>query len=172
LKKNTGWNSKAGINLAKRQIIVLHNTNCGATFLSYTRISNEQIVMSVVPNPVITNDGVDPMKKLLPVKLLTITVLTAALTVGCASFGNGGSGGASKASPEATAAIANAGGAIKAAKANNWIWRDTEKFLKQAKEAAGKGENDAAIKLANKAKFQAEAAVIQYNREKNNPRGL
>ncbi len=112
------------------------------------------------------------MKKRLPVKLLTTTVLTAVLTVGCASSGNGGSGGASKASPEATAAIADAGDAIKAAKANNWIWRDTEKFLKQAQEAADKGENDTAVKLANKARFQAEAAVIQYNHEKNNPRGL
>jgi len=112
------------------------------------------------------------MKKRLPVKLLTITVLSAALTVGCASSGNGGSGGAAKASPEATAAIMNAGDAIKTAKANNWIWRDTEKFLKQAQEAADKGDNGAAIKLADKAKFQAEAAVIQYNHEKNNPRGL
>jgi hypothetical protein len=112
------------------------------------------------------------MKKRLPVKLLTITVLSAALTVGCASSGNGGSGGAAKASPEATAAIMNASDAIKAAKANDWIWRDTEAFLKQAQEAADKGENDTAIKLANKARFQAEAAVIQYNHEMNNPRGL
>jgi len=112
------------------------------------------------------------MKKRLPVKLLTITVLSAVLTVGCASSGNGGSGGASKASPEATAAIADAGDAIKAAKANSWIWRDTEKFLKQAQEAAVKGENGAAIKLADKAKFEAEAAVIQFNHENNNPRGL
>jgi hypothetical protein len=112
------------------------------------------------------------MKKRLPVKLLTITVLTAVLTVGCASSGNGGSDGASKASPEATAAIKDAGDAMKAAQANNWIWRDTGKFLKQAQEAADKGENNAAIQLANKARFQAEAAVIQYNHEKNNPRGL
>jgi hypothetical protein len=112
------------------------------------------------------------MKKRLPVKLLTITVLSAALTVGCASSGNGGSGGAAKASPEAVAAIKNAGDAITAAKANDWIWRDTEKFLKQAQEAADKGDNGAAIKLADKARFEAEAAVIQYNHEKNNPRGL
>ena len=112
------------------------------------------------------------MKKRLPVKLLTITVLSAVLTVGCASSGNGGSDSASKASPEATAAIADAGDAIKAAKANSWIWRDTEKFLKQAQEAADKGENGAAIKLADKAKFEAEAAVIQFNHENNNPRGL
>ena len=112
------------------------------------------------------------MKKRLPVKLLTITVLSAALTVGCASSGNGGSGGATKASPEATAAIMNASDAIKAAKANNWIWRDTEKFLSEAQAAADKGDNGTAIKLANKARSQAESAVAQYNHEKNNPRGL
>ena len=38
--------------------------------------------------------------------------------------------------------------------------------------AADAGDNTTAIKLANKAKYQAEAAVIQYNHEKNNPRGL
>jgi hypothetical protein len=113
------------------------------------------------------------MKKRLPVKLLTITALSIVLTIGCAQTQNkADSGGASKASPEATAAIKDASDAIKVAKGNNWIWRDTEKFLKQAKEAAGKGDNGAAIKLADKAKFEAEAAVIQYNHEKNNPRGF
>ena len=113
------------------------------------------------------------MKKCLPVKLLTITILSAALTIGCAQTPDkGDSGGASKASPEAIAAIKNAGDAIKVAKGNNWIWRDTGKFLKQAQAAADKGENSAAIKLANKARFQAEAAVIQYNHEKKTPRGL
>ena len=81
-------------------------------------------------------------------------------------------GTGSKASPAASEAIANATGAIKKAKANNWIWRDTGKFLKQAQAAADKGDTSAAIKLANKAKFQAEAAVNQYNYETANPRGL
>ena len=113
------------------------------------------------------------MKKRLPVKLLIITVLSTLLTIGCAQTQDkGDSGGASKASPEATAAIKDANDAIKVAKGNNWIWRDTEKFLKQAKAAADKGDNGAAIKLADKAKFQAEAAVIQYNHEKKNPRGF
>ncbi len=78
----------------------------------------------------------------------------------------------SMASPAATAAITNAGIAIKAAKANNWIWRDTEKFLKEAQAAAAKGDNDTAVKLADKAKFQAEGAVEQYNYETANPRSL
>jgi hypothetical protein len=78
----------------------------------------------------------------------------------------------SKANPAAMAAIGNAGDAIKAAKANNWIWVNTEDFLKQAQEAADKGDNDTAISLAGKAQFEAEAAVIQYNHETANPRGL
>jgi len=113
------------------------------------------------------------MKKCLPVRLLTITALSAALTVGCAATQNkGNSGNATKASPQAMAAIKDASAAINNAKGNHWIWRDTGKFLKQARAAADKGENDTAIKLAGKARFQAEAAVIQYNHEKNNPRGL
>ena len=54
------------------------------------------------------------------------------------------------------------------AKANNWIWRDTESFLKQAEDEAAKpdGDMDLAIKLANKARSQAELAVNQYYLEK------
>ena len=113
------------------------------------------------------------MKKRLSAKLLAIALLAVGLNAGCAeSPKKEAAASASKASPEATAAIANAAGAIKTAKANEWIWRDTEKFLKEAQAAADKGDNGAAIKLANKAKFQAEAAVVQFNHEKNNPRGL
>jgi hypothetical protein len=78
----------------------------------------------------------------------------------------------SKASAEASTAIANASDAIKAAKANNWIWVNTEEFLKQAQEAADKGDDDTAIVLAGKAQFQAEAAIEQYNYETTHPRGL
>jgi hypothetical protein len=113
------------------------------------------------------------MKKRLPAKLLAIALLTIGLNAGCAESQKKESAApASKASPEATAAIADAGDAIKMAKTNDWIWRDTEKFLEEAMSAAEKGDNATAIKLANKAKFEAEAAVIQYNHEKNNPRGM
>jgi pectate lyase len=78
----------------------------------------------------------------------------------------------SKANPAAMAAIANASDAIKAANANKWIWVNTEDFLKQAQEAADKGDNDTAISLAGKAQFEAEAAVIQYDHETAHPRGL
>ena len=110
------------------------------------------------------------MKIRLPVKLLTAALLSSALGIGCTAQQTKES--AAMASPEATAAIAAASAAIKSAKANDWIWRDTEKFLKQAQEAADKGDTSTAVKLANKAKFQAEAAVIQYNHEMATSRGL
>ena len=114
------------------------------------------------------------MKKRLPVKLLTIALLSMLFNIGCAGHHDKGSTAspASSASPEAIAAIKNASDAIQSAKANDWIWRDTEAFLKEAQAAADKGDNATAIKLAEKAKFQAESAVIQYNYEKTHPRGL
>ena len=69
------------------------------------------------------------MKIRLPGKLLTTALLSLWLVNGCAD--NATKNPASKASPEAMAAIANASDAIKAAKANNWIWVNTEEFLKQ-----------------------------------------
>jgi len=110
------------------------------------------------------------MKTRLPVKLLTSALLSLWLVNGCADQSVKTAG--SKANPEATAAIANASDAIKAAKSNNWIWVNTEKFLEEAQAAADKGDNDTAIALAGKAQFEAEAAVIQYNHETANPRGL
>ena len=109
------------------------------------------------------------MKTSFHVKLLSTALLSLWLVSGCAS---NSSNGGSKASADATAAISNANNAIKAAKANDWIWRDTEKFVKQANEAAAAGDNAKAIKLADKARFQAEAAVAQYNMETTHQRGL
>lgn len=110
------------------------------------------------------------MKTRSTAKLLATALLSLWLVNGCADQAT--KSAASSASPEATAAIAGATDAIMAAKKNDWIWRDTEKFAKQAQEAADKGDNATAIKLANKAKFQAESAVSQFNYEKANPRGL
>ena len=109
------------------------------------------------------------MKPRFIVKLVSTLILSLWLVNGCAEKATKS---ASAASPEATAAIAAANDAIKKAKANNWMWRDTEKFAKEAQAAADKGDNATAIKLANKAKSQAESAVAQFNHEKNNPRGL
>ena len=63
---------------------------------------------------------------------------------------------------EASQAIAAAQAAIAKAKVNDWIWRDTEKFLKEAQDAAANGDNETAVKLADKARGQAEMAVNQY----------
>ena len=113
------------------------------------------------------------MKTRSHVKLLISAILSMWLVNGCADqVIKTETYGGSSADPVAMAAIASAGNAIKAAKVNNWIWRDTEKFLKQAQAAADKGDNSAAIKLANKAKFQAESAVTQYKYEMANPRGM
>ncbi len=111
------------------------------------------------------------MKTRFPTKLWSIAILSVILATGCAQQQTA-KAPATKASPEATAAIAAANAAIKAAKDNKWIWRDTESFVKEAQEAADKGENSKAIKLANKAKKQAEGAIAQYKYETANPRGL
>jgi len=112
------------------------------------------------------------MKTRFHVKLLSTALLTLWLTSGCAGQSDKSETAASKANPEATAAIANANDAIAIAKSNDWIWRDTEKFLGQAKAAAEAGDNAKAVKLADKAKFEAETAVVQYNFETSHQRGL
>lgn len=111
------------------------------------------------------------MKTRFPLRLLSTAVLSLWLVTGCAGQATKADA-SSQASPEAAAAIAAANEAIKAAKANNWIWRDTEKFAKEAQAAADKGDNAVAIKLANKAKDEANNAVAQYKYEKAHPRGL
>ena len=111
------------------------------------------------------------MKPSFTVKLLSTVILSLWLVNGCAEKATKPSA-SGNASPEAVAAIGAANDAIKKAKANNWIWRDTEKFAKQAQQAADKGDNAAAIKLANKAKTQADDAVKQHEYEMANPRGL
>jgi hypothetical protein len=111
------------------------------------------------------------MKTRFPLRLLSTAVLSLWLVSGCADQSTKAAS-TSKASPEASAAIATANDAIKAAKANDWIWRDTEKFASEAQAAADKGENSLAIKLAKKAKDEADNAVAQYNYEKAHPRGL
>jgi hypothetical protein len=112
------------------------------------------------------------MKTRFHVKLLSTALLSLWLTGGCADQSAKSETAATKASPEATAAIANASDAIAIANSNDWIWRDTESFLDKAREAAGAGDNAKAITLADKAKFEAEAAVEQYNHETTHQRGL
>ncbi len=65
---------------------------------------------------------------------------------------------------EVNQAIDAATASIAKAKALDWSWRDTEDFLKEAETeaAAGPGHEELAIKLANKARNQADLAVNQY----------
>ena len=114
------------------------------------------------------------MKKARSVKLLAVMLLSCAVSAGCADqqMKDSGAAAASKATPEARQAIKNASDAISMANENNWIWSKTEDLLKDAQAAADSGDNATAIKLADKAKFEAEAAIIQYNHEKDHPRGL
>ena len=91
---------------------------------------------------------------------LVPVVLVLSVLAGCA--GTPKEPAVDQGSAQADQAIAAAEAAIAKAKANDWIWRDTEKFLKQAEDAAAKGDSDAAISLANKARNQAELAENQY----------
>jgi hypothetical protein len=109
------------------------------------------------------------MKKLRSVKLLATVFLSSAVSLGCAGQATKDAG-ASKASPEARQALKNASDAVSMANANNWMWSETEEILKEAQSAADKGDNANAIKLADQARFQAEAAIVQYDYEKDHPR--
>ena len=79
---------------------------------------------------------------------LVAVFLVLGVLAGCASTPK--ESAVDQGSAEVDQAIAAAQAAIAKAKANEWIWRDTEKFLKQAQDAAAKGDNEAALKLANK----------------------
>ncbi len=108
------------------------------------------------------------MKRTIFGKQLVPVVLVLGLVVGCTS---------TPPAPvhdemaDVNQAIDGAKAAIAKAKSVNWIWRDTEKILKQAESEAAlvpkeAGHKELAIKLANKARNQAEMAVNQYYLEK------
>ena len=81
--------------------------------------------------------------------------------------------------PPTTAAPASADEAIKAARtvvdearANQWIWRDTEQLLKQAEKAAADGDEAGAIRLAVEAAGEARQAIAQHRTEQERDRGI
>ncbi len=106
------------------------------------------------------------MKFMLPAKYLSITVLAVTVAVGCATQAPPKEKPVAQkpSGPSAalTQALDSARAAIKQAKSLHWIWRDTGKIMKKAEAAAKKGDEATAIKLANKARTQAELAVNQY----------
>lgn len=89
---------------------------------------------------------------------LATALLTVGLITGCAS------GGGVDASA-ATQAIASAKTANAKAKAVNYEWRDTGKFIAQAEKKLKAGDTDGALALANKAMKQANIAVTQAANE-------
>ncbi len=95
------------------------------------------------------------MKIFHSLKLAMLLVLTIGLAVGCASTTE------EVGQDDAAAAIAAAKQANDKAKAEEYEWRDTGKLIKQAEKAMADGKYDEAVKLANKARRQAENAVKQ-----------
>ena len=67
----------------------------------------------------------------------------------------------------AAAAIGAANDARKKAASVGGEWRDTGKFIKQAKAAAADGDYEKAIKLANKAKTEGELGYAQAISQKD-----
>ena len=101
-------------------------------------------------------------------KLVLFGALIFALS-GCSVFqgGNGGAAGGADAAA-AKAAIEAAEAALAKARTVDGEWRDAKKvFLKKAKADASKGEYAAAIKLANKAKFQGDMGYEQAMEQKD-----
>lgn len=94
-------------------------------------------------------------------KSLLIALCSIGLLAGCAAT-----------KPKSDSAIAEAKAAIAKNQSVQWIWRDTEKMLKQAEEAAAKGEQEKATALANEARLQAELALEQYYHERSTNRDL
>jgi nucleoid-associated protein YgaU len=86
-------------------------------------------------------------------------LLSIGLMTGCAST--------EETSDQVTAeqAIADAKAANAEAAALGHEWRDTGKLIKEAEDKLAAGDEDGAIALANKAKYQAEQAVKQANVE-------
>lgn len=106
-------------------------------------------------------------------KTLWLSACLALTVAGCADIdtkpaaSDAGAKPAAAASPELDATIASAEKEIAVAKKANNLWRDTEKFLDEAKKAKAEGKNDDAMKLAKKALKEAQLAQKQAAAEAN-----
>jgi len=92
-------------------------------------------------------------------RLFSVALLSLGLITGCASTDEASD------STSAEQAIADAKAANAEAKAVNYEWRDTGKLIKKAEKKLAAGDEEGAIKLANKAKVQAVTAVAQAEYE-------
>jgi len=88
-------------------------------------------------------------------RLFSVALLSLGLITGCASTEEASD------SSSAEKAIADAKAANAEAKAVHYEWRDTGKIIKKAEKKLAAGDEDGALKLANKAKAQAVTAVAQ-----------
>ena len=95
------------------------------------------------------------MKLFTSARLVGTALLTVGLIAGCATDGGVDTAAA------ATQAIASAKTANAEAKAVNYEWRDTGKFIAEAEKKLKAGDTDGALSLANKAMKQANIAVSQ-----------
>ena len=95
-------------------------------------------------------------------KLTSLIALVFAVAVGCTSTTDS-TGATEQAAKDAIAAAKKAN---KDAKAVGYEWRDTGKIIKQAEKALADEDYDKAIKLANKARRQAESAIAQERSER------
>lgn len=90
-------------------------------------------------------------------KLFIVALFSMLLMAGCATTGEG--------MTAAEQAIADAKATNAEAKSMGYEWRDTSKLIDQAEAALAAGNDEEAIRLANKAQRQAEAAIAQGNAE-------
>jgi len=101
------------------------------------------------------------MKIMKTLKFTGLIALVFSVAIGCSSTSEEGT----SSEQAAKDAIAAAKEANKKAKAVGYEWRDTGKLIEQAEKALSDSKYDDAIKLANKARKQAENAVAQEARE-------
>ncbi|MEJ2392410.1 MAG: LysM peptidoglycan-binding domain-containing protein [Gammaproteobacteria bacterium] len=95
-------------------------------------------------------------------KYASLATLVLGVAVGCSSTSQ-----ETACSPQqAKDAIAAAKAANKRAKSVDNEWRDTAKIIAQAEKAQADGKCEEAVKLANKARNQAENAVAQAEKDK------
>ena len=100
-------------------------------------------------------------------KHLLMMALTLGVAAGCATTPpEPSSAPQAQAATSASQMITDAKAAIAEAKALKWIWRDTQKVLAAAEKAASEGDQDTALKMATKARNEAQLAVNQYYLEK------
>jgi nucleoid-associated protein YgaU len=92
-------------------------------------------------------------------RLFGVALLSIGLITGCASTDEAAD------SISAEQAIADAKAANAEAKAAGYEWRDTGKLISEAEAKLADGDEEGAIELANKAKFQAETAIAQADEQ-------